>query len=119
MYSHIVLIPAGYLRIGWFLRKQNQKVVEKLGVQKHRQRNIVSISCITKCYIIRHQVFQNLVFNLVAWGLDLAGDILGLLLFRTNFLLAMVLNIGVPAGLAPLVYLYGAKGFPLVGSGQN
>ena len=50
VYSHILLIPAGYLRIVWFLKKQNQKVVETLGVQKHRQRNIVSISCITKCY---------------------------------------------------------------------
>ena len=50
VYSHILLIPAGYLRIGWFLRKQNQKVVETLGVQKHRQRNIVSISRLTKFY---------------------------------------------------------------------
>ena len=64
-------------------------------------------------------MFFYLVFNLVAFGLDVAGDILGIIFFRSNFLLAMVLNIGVPAGLAPLVYLYGAKGFPLVGSGQN
>ena len=46
----------------------------------------------------------------MAWGLDLAGDILGIIFFKSNFLLAMVLNIGIPAGLAPLVYLYGAKG---------
>ena len=50
VYSHVLLIPAGYVRIGWFLRKQNQKVVETLGVQKHRQRNIVSISWITTFY---------------------------------------------------------------------
>ena len=50
VYSHVLLIPAGYLRIVLFLKKQNQKVVETLGVQKHRQRNIVSISCITKFY---------------------------------------------------------------------
>ena len=50
VYSHILLVPAGYLRIGWFLKKQNQKMVETLGVQKHRQRNIVSIGCITKYY---------------------------------------------------------------------
>ena len=50
VYSHILLIPTGYLRIVWFLKKQNQKVVETLGVQKHRQRNIVSISWLSKFY---------------------------------------------------------------------
>ena len=60
--------------------------------------------------------FLNLVFNLLAWGLDLAGDIMGLIFFRSNFLLAMVLMAGIPAGLAPLVYLYGAKGIPLLSS---
>lgn len=50
VYSHNLLVPAGYLRIVWFLKKQNQKMVETLGVQKHRQRNIVSIGCITKYY---------------------------------------------------------------------
>ena len=85
MYSHVLLIPAGYLRIGWFLRKQNQKVVETLGVQKQRrQRNIVSISCtLTKCYNSTSD-FINLVFNLVAWGLDLMGDILGLIFYRCS-----------------------------------
>ena len=46
----------------------------------------------------------------------MAGDILGLIFFRSNFLLAMVLMAGIPAGLAPLVYLYGAKGITLFGS---
>ena len=65
----------------------------------------------------RHHVFVfNLVFNLVAWGLDVVGDILGIIFFRSNFLLAMVLNIGVPTGLAPLVYLYGAKGISVFAS---
>ena len=34
---------------------------------------------------------------------------MGLIFFRSNFLLALVLIIGVSAGLAPLVYLYGAS----------
>ena len=115
VYSHNLIVPAGYLRIVWFLKKQNQKMVETLGVQKHRQRNIVSIGCITKYYDDIMALY--LVFNLLAWGLDLAGDILGLIFFRSDFLLAMVFNLGIPAGLAPLVYLYGAKG--ILGSGSR
>ena len=64
-------------------------------------------------------MFFYLVFNLVAFGLDVAGDILGLIFFRSNFLLAMVFNVGLPAGLAPLVYLYGAKGISLSGRSRK
>ena len=46
----------------------------------------------------------------------MVGDILGIIFFRSNFLLAMVLNIGIPTGLAPLVYLYGAKGISVFAS---
>ena len=52
----------------------------------------------------------------MASGLDVAGDILGLIFYRSNFLLAIILNTGIPAGLAPLVYLYGAKGASVSGS---
>ena len=57
VYSHVLLTPAGYLRIAWFLKKQNQKVVERLGVQNIRQRNIVSISWILQ------NIFNGIMFS--------------------------------------------------------
>ena len=48
------------------------------------------------------------MFNLIAWSLDLLGDILSLVLRRHNYLLAMSLAMGGSAGLTPIVYIIGA-----------
>ena len=46
-------------------------------------------------------------FNLIAWSLDFVGDILSLVLRRQNFLLGMVMAMGVSSGLTPIVYIIG------------
>ena len=47
------------------------------------------------------------VFNLIAWSLDCVGDILCLVLRRHNYLLGMVMAMGVSSGLTPIVYIIG------------
>ena len=47
------------------------------------------------------------VFNLTAWGLDCLGDMLNLALRRHNYLLGIVLALGVSSGLTPIVYIIG------------
>ena len=55
-----------------------------------------------------HAEYVIAVFNLIAWSLDLLGDILSLVLRRHNYLLAMSLAMGVSAGLTPIIYIIGA-----------
>ena len=44
---------------------------------------------------------------MIAWSLDFVGDILSLVLRRQNFLLGMVMAMGVSSGLTPIVYIIG------------
>ena len=59
---------------------------------RRRQKNIVSIS-----------------FNLLAWCVEVLGDMLGILLKTYNFHLAFNLTIVCSCGLTPIIYLIGAR----------
>ena len=63
-------------------------------IGRRRQRNIVSIS-----------------YNLLAWCLDVLGDLLGLLVRPWDFHLAMNLYIICSSGLTPVIYLIGGKDY--------
>ena len=57
----------------------------------NRKRNIISI-----------------FFNLLAWSVDLIGDILGQIFIRDSYVLFMVFSLGFAAGASPLVYIVGS-----------
>ena len=59
---------------------------------RRRQKNIVSIA-----------------FNLLAWFVDVLGDMFGVLLMPYDFHLAMNLSIICSAGLTPVIYLIGGQ----------
>ena len=59
---------------------------------RRRQKNIVSIA-----------------FNLLAWCVDVLGDMLGVLLRTYDFHLAMNLSILCSSGLTPIIYLIGGR----------
>ena len=61
---------------------------------RRRKRNIVSIA-----------------YNLLAWCLDVLGDLLGLLVRSWDFHLAMVLVGIISCGLTPVIYLIGGKDY--------
>ena len=61
---------------------------------RRRQRNVVSIA-----------------YNLLAWCLDVVGDMLGLLVRAWDFQLAMVLVGIFSSGLTPVIYLIGGKDY--------
>ena len=63
-------------------------------IGRRRQRNIVSIA-----------------YNLLAWCLDVVGDMLGLLVRAWDFQLAMVLVGIFSSGLTPVIYLIGGKDY--------
>ena len=63
-------------------------------IGRRRQRNIVSIS-----------------YNLLAWCLDVLGDLLGLLVRSWDFHLARNLYIICSSGLTPVIYLIGGKDY--------
>ena len=44
---------------------------------------------------------------MIAWSLDFVGDILNLVLRRHNYLLGLVMAMGVSSGLTPIVYIIG------------
>ena len=44
---------------------------------------------------------------MIAWSLDSLGDVLFLVLRRHNYLLGMVMAMGVSSGLTPIVYIIG------------
>ena len=48
--------------------------------------------------------------NLLCWVIEMAADISALLTMRQDYLLAMVIQIGLSCGVTPLVYLVGAGG---------
>ena len=62
--------------------------------KRRRQRNIVSIA-----------------YNLMAWCLDVLGDILGVWVRSWDFHLAMNLYILCSSGLTPVIYLIGGKDY--------
>ena len=62
--------------------------------KRRRQRNIVSIA-----------------YNLLAWCLDVLGDILGVWVRPWDFHLAMNLYILCSSGLTPVIYLIGGKDY--------
>ena len=59
---------------------------------RRRQKNIVSIA-----------------INLLAWCVEVLGDILGMLLRTYDFHLAMNLSIICSSGLTPIIYLIGGR----------
>ena len=61
---------------------------------RRRQKNVVSIS-----------------YNLLAWCLDVLGDLLGLLVTSWDYHLAMVLVIICSSGLTPVIYLIGGRDY--------
>ena len=44
---------------------------------------------------------------MIAWSLDFVADILNLVLRRHNYLLGLVMAMGVSSGLTPIVYIIG------------
>ena len=52
--------------------------------------------------------FVSTAFNMLAWSLDLAGDLVGYLTKTHNYAMAMNLAILLSCGLAPIVYMAGA-----------
>ena len=44
----------------------------------------------------------------MSWVLEFLGVVLVLVLIRYNFLLALIIGIGISSGLTPVVYLLGA-----------
>ena len=62
--------------------------------KRRRQRNIISIA-----------------YNLLAWCLDVVGDLLGLLVRSWDFHLAMVLVGIFSSGLTPVIYLIGGRDY--------
>ena len=64
------------------------------GHGRRRQKNIVSI-----------------YFNLLAWCVEVLGDVMGLLLRTYDFHLAMNLTIVCSSGLTPIIYLIGGRDF--------
>ena len=63
-------------------------------VGKRKKRNVISIA-----------------FNLLAWSLDLVGDILTQLTVHQNYIVSMALGLGFAAGVSPLVYMVGSGTF--------
>ena len=63
-------------------------------IGRRRQRNIVSIA-----------------YNLLAWCLDVLGDLLGLLVKTWDYHLAMVLVSICSSGLTPVIYLIGGRDY--------
>ena len=61
---------------------------------RRRQKNIVSI-----------------YFNLLAWCVEVLGDVMGLLLRTYDFHLAMNLTIMCSSGLTPVIYLIGGEDY--------
>ena len=61
---------------------------------RRRQKNVVSIS-----------------YNLLAWCLDVLGDLLGLLVSSWDYHLAMVLVSLCSCGLSPVIYLIGGRDY--------
>ena len=78
--------------------------------RRRRQKNIVSIGKLITLVQFDPALikYHCAVFNLIAWCLDCAGDILSFSLMRYNYLLSMSLAMGVSAGLSPIVYIIGA-----------
>ena len=48
-------------------------------------------------------------FNMLAWSLDVAGDLVGFLTRTHNYAVAMNLSILLSCGLAPIVYMAGGQ----------
>ena len=48
-------------------------------------------------------------FNMLAWSLDVAGDLVGYLTKTHNYAMAMNLAILLSCGLAPIVYMVGGQ----------
>ena len=44
----------------------------------------------------------------MSWVLEFLGVVLGPMIFRYNFVLALIISIGISSGLTPVVYLLGA-----------
>ena len=53
----------------------------------------------------------SIAYNLLAWCLDVVGDLLGLLVRSWDFHLAMVLVGIFSSGLTPVIYLIGGKDY--------
>ena len=95
--AHWFLVPLAYLKILIFLKRQNKKVgamTNSNNLGRRKKRNVISIA-----------------FNLLAWSLDLVGDILIQLTVRQNYILSMSLGLGFAAGVSPLVYMVGSGEF--------
>ena len=102
-------MPIGYLKILLFLKKHNQKIAGKFFP------NLMNdyISKITEMTISRKPTNRkrniiSIFFNLLAWSVDLIGDILGQIFIRDSYVLFMVFSLGFAAGASPLVYIVGS-----------
>ena len=54
---------------------------------------------------------MSIYFNLLAWCVEVLGDVMGLLLRTYNFFMAMNLRIVCSSGLTPVIYLIGGRDF--------
>ena len=54
---------------------------------------------------------MSIYFNLLAWCVEVLGDVMGLLLRTYDFHLAMNLTIMCSSGLTPVIYLIGGEDY--------
>ena len=54
---------------------------------------------------------MSIYFNLLAWCVEVLGDVMGFLLRTYNFHLAMNLTIMCSSGLTPVIYLIGGEDY--------
>ena len=54
---------------------------------------------------------MSIYFNLLAWCVEVLGDVMGLLLRTYNFFMAMNLRIVCSSGLTPVIYLIGGEDY--------
>ncbi len=77
------MFPLSYLKIGLFLRRQNQKIG---GIVQHYDMIKFCPIAITRNVNLygrrRQKNIVSIAYNLVAWCLDVLGDLLGLLVKR-------------------------------------
>ena len=117
VYAHFILVPLSYLKIALFLRHQNHRIG---GNNDH---NYCIAFHVTVLLIVMTRNTQNIngrrrqknvvsiAYNLLAWCLDVLGDLLGLMVRSWDYHLAMVLVIICSSGLTPVIYLIGGRDY--------
>ena len=79
-------------------------VISSAERSSRKSRNVVAMG---DCQILKitFKIIPNPGSNFVCWGIEIVADISALLTMKTDYVLAMALQIGLSCGVTPLVYI--------------